>query len=125
MQSTKVDNTGCPVRLVLKGQHFKYNSAELTLNAQGILDGVADNLVSYPQKNDIEVQGHTSSEGSAPYNLKLSQKRAKSVVDYLKAKHVTNKLTAKGFGKTKPIADNKTEAGRSENRRVELIWITD
>ena len=97
----------------------------MTPEAKTILDEVAASLIAYPEKNEILVQGHTSSEGSAPYNMKLSQKRAKSVVDYLKAKHVTNKLTAKGFGKTKPIADNKTEAGRSENRRVEMIWITD
>jgi len=123
MKGTKVDNTGCPVRLVLKGQHFKYNSAELTLNAKEVLDGVAENLISYPQKNDIEVQGHTSSEGSASYNMKLSQRRAQSVVDYLKMKGVTNRLIAKGYGKTQPIADNRTEEGRAENRRVELIWI--
>ncbi|MGZ4970686.1 MAG: OmpA family protein, partial [Methylobacter sp.] len=123
INGSKVDNTGCPVRLVLKGQHFKYNSAELTLNAQTILDGVAQSLVAYPQKNDIEVQGHCSSEGSAAYNLKLSQRRAQSVVDYLKMKGVTNRLIAKGYGESQPIADNKTEAGRSENRRVELIWI--
>ncbi len=123
MQGSKIDNTGCPVRLVLKGQHFKYNSAELTLNAQSILDGVAGNLVSYPQKNDIEVQGHTSSEGSNSYNLKLSQRRAQSVVDYLKMKGVTNRLIAKGYGEGQPVADNGTEEGRSENRRVELIWI--
>ena len=123
LKDTKVDNTGCPVRLILKGQHFKYNSAELTLKAQEILDGVAANLVSYPQKNDIEVQGHASSEGADNYNMKLSQRRAQSVVDYLKMRGVTNRLMAKGYGETQPIADNSTEAGRSENRRVELIWI--
>lgn len=123
VKGSKVDNKGCPVRLVLSGQHFKYDSAELTLNAKEILDGVAGSLVSYPQKNDIEVQGHTSSEGTNAYNMKLSQRRAKSVVDYLKMKGVTNKLTAKGYGETQPISDNSTEAGKSENRRVELIWI--
>ncbi len=123
LQGSKIDNSGCPVRLVLKGQHFKYNSAELTLNAQKILEGVAENLISYPQKNDIEVQGHTSSEGSNSYNMKLSQRRAQSVVDYLKMKGVTNRLIAKGYGEGQPVADNRTEEGRSENRRVELIWI--
>jgi len=123
IKGSKIDNNGCPIKLVLTGQHFKYNSAELTLNAKEILDGVAGNLVSYPQKNDIEVQGHTSSEGTNKYNLKLSQRRAQSVVDYLKLKGVTNRLTAKGYGETQPIADNSTEAGKAENRRVELIWI--
>ncbi len=123
LKGSKVDNTGCPVRLVLKGEHFKYDSAELTLNAKEILDGVAENLISYPQKNDIEVQGHTSSEGSNAYNMKLSQRRSQSVVNYLKMKGVTNKLIAKGYGETQPIADNRTETGKAENRRVELIWI--
>lgn len=123
IKGSKIDNTGCPVRLVLKGQHFKYNSAELTLNAKEILDGVSANIIAYPQKNDIEVQGHTSSEGAAAYNLKLSQRRAQSVVDYLKMKGVTNRLIAKGYGESQPIADNSTEEGKSENRRVELIWI--
>jgi OOP family OmpA-OmpF porin len=57
--------------------------------------------------------------------MKLSQRRAQSVANYLKRKGVTNRLTAKGYGETQPIADNSTEAGRSENRRVELIWIED
>lgn len=125
IKGSKINNSGCPVRLVLKGQNFKYDSAELTLNAQTILDDVAQSLVSYPQKNDIEVQGHTSSEGSDHYNMKLSQRRAQSVVDYLRMKGVTNKLMAKGFGETQPVAANSTEEGKSENRRVELIWIED
>jgi OOP family OmpA-OmpF porin len=123
MKGARVDNSGCPVRLVLKGQHFQRDSAELTLNARTILDDVATSLISNPQKNDIEVQGHASSEGSDAYNMKLSQRRALSVANYLKKKGVTNRLTARGYGENQPIADNHTEAGRAENRRVELIWI--
>lgn len=123
MKNSKVDNMGCPVRLVLKGEHFEYNSAELTFKAKTILDEVAANLVAYPLKNDIEVQGHTSSEGTNAYNLKLSQRRAQSVVNYLAMKGVTNRLIAKGYGESMPVADNRTEIGKSENRRVELIWI--
>jgi len=123
LKDTKVDNSGCPARLVLKGQHFQRNSAELTLNARNILDELGQNIIANPQKNDIEVQGHTSSEGSDAYNMRLSQRRAQSVVNYLKMKGVTNRLIAKGYGETQPVADNRTEEGRSENRRVELIWI--
>jgi OOP family OmpA-OmpF porin len=54
--------------------------------------------------------------------MKLSLRRSQSVADYLKTKGVANKLTAKGYGETRPIADNSTEAGKSQNRRVELIW---
>ncbi|CCE24221.1 OmpA family protein [Methylotuvimicrobium alcaliphilum] len=118
-----VDAKGCLIRLVLKGVGFKFDSEELTPTAQGILDGVAQNLIAHPQSNDIEVQGHASSEGSHDYNMALSQRRSASVVDYLKRKGVANKLIAKGYGETQPIADNATEAGRSENRRVELIWV--
>lgn len=122
-ENSTVDNAGCPIRLILKGQHFNYDSAELTLNARELLDDVAESLANYPQKNDIEVQGHTSSEGSTAYNMELSQRRAASVVDYLRAKGVSNRLTATGYGEDHPVADNGTEAGKSENRRVELIWI--
>lgn len=123
IKGSTVDRNGCAIRLILKGEHFKYDSAELTVKAQGILDDVAVSLIAYPQKNDIEVQGHASSEGTDSYNMKLSQRRSRSVVEYLKMKGVTNKLIAKGYGETQPIADNATEAGKAENRRVELIWI--
>lgn len=62
----------CAVRLILKGQHFKYDSAELSLKAKELRDGVAKDLKAFPQKNEIEVQGHASSERSDSYNLKLS-----------------------------------------------------
>jgi OOP family OmpA-OmpF porin len=119
----KVDANGCPVRLVLKGEHFKYDSAELLPAARKILDDLAQELKNDPEKIDIEAQGYASSEGNVSYNLKLSQHRAHSVVQYLKTKGVTNKLVAKGYGITNPVADNSTEEGRSENRRVELIWV--
>ncbi|MFM8342022.1 MAG: OmpA family protein [Methylomonas sp.] len=123
VKGSLVNGKGCAVKLLLKGEHFKYDSAELGLNAKELLDGVAADLMAYPQKNDIEVQGHTSSEGSDAYNMKLSQRRANAVVQYLKNKGVTNKLTAHAYGERQPIADNRTDAGKSENRRVELIWI--
>jgi OOP family OmpA-OmpF porin len=67
----------------------------------------------------IEVQGHTDAVGSAPFNLKLSQARAESVREYLVTHGVpAEELSAKGYGKTQPIADNKTAAGRAQNRRV-------
>lgn len=123
MSGSKVNEQGCPIKLELKGVNFKVDSAELTMTARNILDNVAENLINYPQKNDIEVQGHTSSEASNAHNMKLSQRRSQSVVNYLKRKGVTNKLFAKGYGEDHPIADNSTEAGRVRNRRVELIWL--
>ncbi len=123
ISGAKVDAHGCPISLEIKGVEFKYNSAELTPNAKVILDGVAGSLIAYPLKNDLDVQGHTSSEGTDSYNQRLSQKRSQSVANYLKHKGVSNKLTAHGYGESRPIADNNTEEGRSHNRRVELIWL--
>lgn len=121
-KGVKVDSFGCPIRIELKGVNFKLDSAELTEPAKAILDKVSGDLMAYPVKKDIEVQGHCSSEASNAYNLRLSQRRSQSVVDYLKRKGVSNKLYAKGYGEEYPIADNSTEAGRAKNRRVELIW---
>ncbi|MCF8297556.1 MAG: OmpA family protein [Saprospiraceae bacterium] len=70
---------------------------------------------------EIEISGHTSSEGSDSYNLKLSQDRAQSIVNYLAAKGINaNRMTAKGYGETSPVATNDTEEGRILNRRVEF-----
>lgn len=123
ISGSQVDAQGCPIKLEIKGVNFRYDSAELTPEAMSILDGVAESLINFPQKNDIEVQGHTSSEGSSRHNLRLSQRRSQSVADYLSQKGVTNKLTARGYGEDQPVADNSTEEGRMQNRRVELVWI--
>ena len=118
-----VDAYGCPVKLVLKGEHFKYDSAVLQPKAKEILDELAKELINDSVKTEIEAKGYASSEGGREYNLRLSERRAVSVVKYLKSKGVTNKLIAKGFGISDPVGDNSTELGRSENRRVELIWV--
>ena len=83
------------------------------------VEKVANFMKKYPQiKGTIE--GHTDSVGGAKYNLKLSQKRAESVVKMLVDKYGIDKsrLTARGYGLTKPIADNKTAVGRQKNRRT-------
>jgi OOP family OmpA-OmpF porin len=123
MIGSKVDPSGCPIRIELKGVKFKHDSAQLTENAMTILDGVAASLMAAPQNKAIEVQGHASSEGSNAHNLRLSQHRSESVVDYLRSRGVTNSLSARGYGESMPIADNSTEEGREMNRRVELVWI--
>jgi OmpA-OmpF porin, OOP family len=124
LAGAKVDDTGCLIRIELRGVNFEYDSAELTATAKSILDGVADQLVVFPEKKDIEVQGHASSEGSSQYNMALSERRSQSVADYLKERGVTNNLYAKGYGEDYPIEpDQSTEEGRAKNRRVELIWM--
>jgi OOP family OmpA-OmpF porin len=85
------------------------------------LDNAVSVIKQHPGLN-IEVQGHTSNTGSAAYNLKLSERRAQAVKDYLSAKamHAAVKLTARGYGLTQPVDTNETEAGRANNRRVQL-----
>jgi outer membrane protein OmpA-like peptidoglycan-associated protein len=70
----------------------------------------------------LEVEGHTDSVGGDEYNMKLSEQRADAVRDYLVQQGLNgDSVTAKGFGKTMPVADNATAAGRQQNRRVELV----
>jgi OOP family OmpA-OmpF porin len=124
INGTKVDIAGCPIVLVLNGVNFKFDSAELTENAMLTLDDVAKGLTTFPLKDDIEVRGYTSSEEIVRgHNQALSERRSQSVADYLKMKGVTNRLIARGFGASNPVADNSTEAGRIQNRRVELRWM--
>jgi len=76
--------------------------------------------LTQPELN-VEIQGHTDSIGSAAYNLNLSQRRADAVKAYLISQGVNaSTLTAKGYGKTKPISSNETAEGRAQNRRVEF-----
>jgi outer membrane protein OmpA-like peptidoglycan-associated protein len=71
---------------------------------------------------NIEVAGHTDSRGSDAYNIKLSQRRAEAVRDYLISKGIAaDRLSAKGYGESQPVADNATDEGRFKNRRVELV----
>ncbi|MGY6215279.1 OmpA family protein [Methylolobus aquaticus] len=124
MKGAKVDEYGCLVRIELRGVNFHYDSAELTETAKGILDEVSTGLIASGETKDIEVQGHTSTEGTDQYNMKLSQRRAASVVDYLKMKGVPNNLYPKGYGEMYPkVSPDRTEEERSVNRRVELVWM--
>jgi OOP family OmpA-OmpF porin len=118
-----VDKDGCPIKgsITLEGVNFEFNKAILTGESKPVLDQVASGLSKHPRLR-IELQGHTDSVGSGPYNLTLSQHRAESVRDYLIAQGVSSaELTAVGYGKTQPIADNKTAEGRALNRRVVMV----
>jgi OOP family OmpA-OmpF porin len=100
---------------------FEYNSANILEVSHSLLNEVADVIKKTPRIKKIQVEGHASSDGADDYNMKLSDKRAKAVRAYLITQGVNkDKLVAKGFGETKPIADNETEAGRETNRRVEF-----
>jgi OOP family OmpA-OmpF porin len=116
----EVNSLGCPDSVVLQDVNFEFDSAQLTAEAQNVLDGVAERLVNNPDVR-VRIEGHTDSVGSAQYNMDLSQARAESVTEYLATRGVeSNRMMAEGFGEEQPIATNETAAGRAENRRVEL-----
>jgi outer membrane protein OmpA-like peptidoglycan-associated protein len=99
---------------------FDINSAALKPQAQSVLAQTADVMVRYPD-SDLLVKGHTDSTGSERYNQELSERRAKSVQNFLIAKGVAaQRITAIGFGMTMPVASNDTPDGREKNRRVEI-----
>jgi outer membrane protein OmpA-like peptidoglycan-associated protein len=99
---------------------FAYNSHSLLPASYPELDKLAELMLNNPNIT-AEVSGHTDNIGSDSYNLELSKKRAESVVVYLIVKGVPRaRLSAKGYGSEKPIADNATEEGRALNRRTEF-----
>lgn len=100
---------------------FGYDKSDLTSTAQANLDKLVTILKDYPDTN-IEVQGHTDSKGSDNYNMKLSERRASAVSAYLRNKGVaSSRLTTKGYGETAPVADNGSDDGRAQNRRVTFL----
>jgi outer membrane protein OmpA-like peptidoglycan-associated protein len=102
------------------GVNFAFNSADLTPEAKKNLDAIAEVFIEFPD-TDLMVEGHTDSVGDENYNMKLSQRRADAVVNYLKSKGVAaNRFSVKGFGETRPRFDNATKEGQAKNRRVEI-----
>ena len=100
---------------------FETASAEIRPESFGVLDEVAQVMNENPDITKVRIEGHTDSRGGRAYNQKLSQRRAASVRRYLIDKGVSgDRLVAKGYGLSKPIADNSTEEGMYENRRVEF-----
>jgi outer membrane protein OmpA-like peptidoglycan-associated protein len=99
---------------------FAFDSAELTGEARGLLADVATRLTG-ANLVSVRVVGHTDSVGSDAYNQGLSERRARSVADFLIAQGVpAGKVSTEGRGESQPVADNGSDAGRAENRRVEL-----
>ncbi|MBK8341027.1 MAG: OmpA family protein [Flavobacteriales bacterium] len=99
---------------------FDFDKATLKPESEAELTKVVDLLTDYPHMR-IEIHAHTDDQGSDAYNIRLSNDRAKAVVDHLiKEKVDTDRLTWKGYGKSRPVADNATEEGRAHNRRVEF-----
>jgi outer membrane protein OmpA-like peptidoglycan-associated protein/tetratricopeptide (TPR) repeat protein len=106
--------------IVLKNIFFDVNKYELKSQSQVELDKLVQLLNENPSLK-IEISGHTDNVGKPVDNLLLSNNRAKAVVSYLASKNIeVQRLTAKGYGETKPVAENNTEDGRAMNRRTEM-----
>jgi outer membrane protein OmpA-like peptidoglycan-associated protein len=124
-----VANKGCPeikkeviqkIALAAKGINFETGKAVITAGSFKSLDDLVTLLNSYPGAS-VEIQGHTDNNGTPESNKTLSQDRANSVKRYLSAGGVSEaRMTAIGYGQEVPLADNKTEAGKTKNRRVDF-----
>ena len=100
---------------------FAVNQSDITPGFYETLNSVSLVLVEF-DKTTVTVYGHADSTGPEDYNMQLSQRRALSVANYLAAQGVVaDRLQAVGFGETRPVADNASDAGRAANRRVEVV----
>ncbi len=122
-------NFGCPevapadrdiLTAAMRNVQFATNSANLLPASYAVLDQIAALMERYPE-HQLIISGHTDSVGDDKFNLDLSKRRAKACYDYLTSKGVDPaRISYDGYGETRPIADNNTEAGRAKNRRVEF-----
>jgi OmpA-OmpF porin, OOP family len=132
------ETEGCPLaeqpQVVLESDRIRlrgnilFETAEATIQKQSykILDEVYQVLSEHPEISPVLIEGHTDNRGSRPYNVDLSQRRAKSVVDYLVNKGIARKrLKSAGYGFDRPVADNSTPLGRAKNRRTEFKLVKD
>jgi len=109
--------------MVFKNVQFEKNAYNLLPVSTVELDKLVQLLTENPTIK-LQINGHTDNTGNADDNLKLSTNRAKSVVDYLVSKSISaTRLTYKGFGAIKPIADNNSEDGKAKNRRTEFVIV--
>ena len=100
--------------------YFQTGSADLVEASKQSLDVIAQYINA--TKGNFEIQGHTDDVGNDANNMKLSQRRAQTVLDYLQSKGVDgNRLKAVGYGESQPKFDNKTADGRAQNRRIEIV----
>lgn len=124
-----VANNGCPevtVEVINELNEysrtilFDLNKSTIRPESNETLQAIAEIMEEYPN-TIFHIEGHTDSQGSDAYNMKLSKERAKSVENFLESEGIpSNRLTSEGYGESRPIATNKTAAGRQQNRRVEI-----
>jgi outer membrane protein OmpA-like peptidoglycan-associated protein len=105
----------------LKGANFAFDSATLTAEGESKMYDTVQALKDFPTIN-VSCNGYTDSVGSDAYNMKLGQRRADAVKDYLVSQGIdASRIRTESFGKTNPIAPNDTAEGRADNRRVEIV----
>ena len=115
----RVGPYGCSCDVTIR-THFAFDSADLTAEDKAQLDKAATRLQELEFVEGV-ANGYTDNVGDEAYNQKLSERRAQAVVDYLAAKGVApGRIKAMGYGAAKPVADNMTEEGRAQNRRVTI-----
>lgn len=101
--------------------NFETGKSAIKTESQSIIDEVAE-LLGQNTGLNVSIEGHTDNVGDSKSNQLLSESRAKSVLNALVAKGISSsRLKSKGWGQTKPLADNNTDAGRAKNRRVEIV----
>lgn len=117
-------NNGEAIRVTFdSGILFGVDSSTLSANARNALTRFAQNMNANPD-TDIKIVGHTDSTGRHAYNITLSEKRAQSVVNFLRSQNVAaTRMISLGMGPDQPVAENSTAAGRAQNRRVEVFII--
>lgn len=127
LKGARVDADGCvkeEQKISLPNIEFQSGSTVLAAGGKEKLEAVVDFLNNQAEVQ-VDVFGHTDSQGKDSYNQGLSDGRARSVMDYLVSRGVdAGRLTSRGFGETQPIASNETAEGRAQNRRVELLLRT-
>jgi OOP family OmpA-OmpF porin len=128
------EHLGCPkedtreeiserIFLLAKSIYFKTNSSEIKDDSYNALNEIAQIMLEYPN-TQFQIDGHTDDRSEANYNLDLSDRRAKSVLNHLTSRGINSaRLYAKGYGEEKPTHSNDTEEGRKLNRRVEINFI--
>lgn len=121
-QKTIYDALSSTGRWATQGILFDTGKSDIKPESTPTLKQIATALKEHPELK-VEIQGHTDNVGKADANLKLSQSRAEAVKAALTKEYGVGggQLTAKGYGDTKPSADNKSAEGRANNRRVELV----
>lgn len=114
-------------KIVIKDKiHFNSGKAEIRTDSLSLLNRVADLISDHEEVKKVRIEGYTDSVGAADFNLKLSQKRAESVMEYLVIRGIAQeRVEAVGYGEANPIANNKTKQGRAINRRVEFTIINE